>query len=270
MKAQACDMYLWTMWQIYSTLHTLQDYWLNCSRSLHQLSSDKLLSTVCIVDCYQWRSPLPNTDITINSYSIGRRRLNLYSFCFSGYRRTSKEIPLWVKGWVPEWLWWAFLKSNAALLWVAMLVRCAVHAFNTLRLRRNRRHFADDIFKYIHLNENALISIKIPLKFIPKTPINNMPTLVQIMAWHRQGAKPLSETMMVKLSQICVTRAQWVNRISRVWSYDHRSMMGCSVDWNSSLVLIWKHIMLTTDGLLKSDIVWLFNCDVITLWYNPY
>ena len=84
---------------------------------------------------------------------------------------------------------------------------------NTLRPTRNRRHFADDIFKCILLNENVLISIKISLKFIPKGPINNIPALVQIMAWRRPGDKPLSEPMMVRLqTHICVTRPQWVKR----------------------------------------------------------
>ena len=42
--------------------------------------------------------------------------------------------------------------------------------------------------------------------------INNIPTLVQIMAWRRPGNKPLSEPMMViLLTHICVTRPQWVN-----------------------------------------------------------
>ena len=31
--------------------------------------------------------------------------------------------------------------------------------------------------------ENVWISIKISLKFVPKDPINNIPALVQIMAW---------------------------------------------------------------------------------------
>ena len=83
--------------------------------------------------------------------------------------------------------------------------------FNTLRPRRNRRDFADDIFKRISLNEDVLISIKISLKFIPKSPINNIPALVQIMAWRRPGDKPLSEAMMIiSLTHICVTRPQWV------------------------------------------------------------
>ena len=78
--------------------------------------------------------------------------------------------------------------------------------------RQNGRHFPDDIFKCICLNETAWISIKISLKFVPKGPINKIPALVQIMAWRRSGDKPLSETMMVSLpTHICVTRPQWVN-----------------------------------------------------------
>ena len=41
--------------------------------------------------------------------------------------------------------------------------------------------------------------IKISLKFVPKGPINNIPALVQIMAWRQPGDKPLSEEMMVNL-----------------------------------------------------------------------
>ena len=75
-----------------------------------------------------------------------------------------------------------------------------LHAgFNSLRPRQNRRHFADDIFKCIFLNENIWIAIKISLKFVPKGPINNISALVQIMAWRRPGDKPLSEPMMVIL-----------------------------------------------------------------------
>ena len=84
--------------------------------------------------------------------------------------------------------------------------------FNALRPRQNGRHFADDTFKRIFMNENVRISINISLKFVPKGIINNIPVLVQIMAWRRPGDKPLSETMMVNLlTLICVTRPQWVN-----------------------------------------------------------
>ena len=83
---------------------------------------------------------------------------------------------------------------------------------NSLRPRRNRRHFADDIFKCIFLNENEWMSLRISLKFLPKVRINNIPSLVQIMAWRRSGDKPLSESMLVSLpTHICVTRPQRVN-----------------------------------------------------------
>ena len=81
----------------------------------------------------------------------------------------------------------------------------------TLRPRQNGRHFADDTFKHIFLNENVWISIEIPLKFVPKGPINNIPALVQIIAWRWPGDKALSEPMMVRLpTHICVSRPQWV------------------------------------------------------------
>ena len=80
---------------------------------------------------------------------------------------------------------------------------------NTLRPRQDGRHFPDDLFKCIFLNENVWISLKVWLKF----PINNVPALVQIMAWRRSGDKPLSEPMMISLLRhICVTRPQWVNK----------------------------------------------------------
>ena len=59
---------------------------------------------------------------------------------------------------------------------------------------------ADDIFKCIFLNENGRIPIQISLKFVPKSPINNMPTLVQIMAWRRTGDKPLPEPMITQFT----------------------------------------------------------------------
>ena len=86
--------------------------------------------------------------------------------------------------------------------------------FNTLRPRQNGCRFADDVLKGIFLNENVWILIKISLKFVPKGPTNNIPALVQIMAWCRSGDKPLSEPMTVSLmTHICVTRPQWVNSL---------------------------------------------------------
>ena len=70
---------------------------------------------------------------------------------------------------------------------------------NILRQRQNDRHFADNIFKCISLNENAWILHEISLKFAPNVRINNIPALFQIMAWRRPGDKPLPEPMMLIL-----------------------------------------------------------------------
>ena len=70
---------------------------------------------------------------------------------------------------------------------------------------------SNDILKCIVLNENILGSIDISLKFVAKRQINNIPALIQIMAWRRPGDKPLSEPMMECLvTYICMTRTQGV------------------------------------------------------------
>ena len=93
-----------------------------------------------------------------------------------------------------------------------VIKQCIVTDFNTLRLRQNGRHFIDNIFKCIFFNENVWIPIKISLKFVPKGPINNIPALVQMMAWHQLGDKPLSELIMARLlMHIYVTLPQRVN-----------------------------------------------------------
>ena len=100
-----------------------------------------------------------------------------------------------------EWLFLTFTKKESMIGLV----------FYTFRTRQNGRHFADDIFNRIFVKENVRISIKFSLKFVHKGPINNIPALVQIMAWRRPGGKPLSEPVMVSLlTHICVARPQWV------------------------------------------------------------
>ena len=71
---------------------------------------------------------------------------------------------------------------------------------NTLRPKQHGCHFADNTFKGIFFNENVGISIKISLEFVHKGPINNIPALVQIMAWRRIGDKPLPEPMLTQFT----------------------------------------------------------------------
>ena len=107
------------------------------------------------------------------------------------------------------------LDQRCITSWLRSILFCGmgwVGEFNTLRPRQNGHRYADDIFKRIFLNENARISIKSSLKFVPKGPISNIPALAQIMAWRQSGDKPLSEPMMASLlTHVRVIRPRWVN-----------------------------------------------------------
>ena len=88
--------------------------------------------------------------------------------------------------------------------------------------------------KGILLNENVWLSIEISLKSVPKGPINAILTLVQIMAWRRQGDKPLSEPMVVSLQRhICVTRPQWF-KLTQSYNRLMTFLCGSRVYWGPS------------------------------------
>ena len=53
-----------------------------------------------------------------------------------------------------------------------------VYLLNSSPPDQNGRHFADDIFRFIFVNEKFCILIKISLKYVPKGPIDNNPALV--------------------------------------------------------------------------------------------
>ena len=116
--------------------------------------------------------------------------------------------------------------------------RCDI---NTLRPGQDGRHFADDIFTRIFINENCCIFIKFSLKYVRKDPNDNNPALVQIMAWRRSGDKLLSEPMMVSLpTHICVTRPQWVKK-AKLTTVDWFPMiisLSCYSHFNNQQLLI--------------------------------
>ena len=61
---------------------------------------------------------------------------------------------------------------------------------------------ANNIFKCIFVNENDRIPIQISMKFIPRSPMDNKPALVQVIAWCWTGDKPLPEPMMTQFIDI--------------------------------------------------------------------
>ena len=123
---------------------------------------------------------------------------------------------------------------------------------NTLRPRRNGRHFADDIFCCIFMKENVWIPIKISLKFVPKGPINNIPTLVQIMAWRRLGDKPLSESMMISLpTHICFSRPQWVKMDIVITRTNVLKSYGIVFVWTTSARIVAPY-----PAIVKANSLW--------------
>ena len=50
------------------------------------------------------------------------------------------------------------------------------------------------------LIENFCIFYVISLKVIPTGPVDKMSSLMQVMAWHLKGAKPLPAPMMIQLN----------------------------------------------------------------------
>ena len=76
-----------------------------------------------------------------------------------------------------------------------------ISSYNILshpHLEKTATILADDISKWIFVNENGRNPTQFSLKFIPKSPVDNKPTLFQVIAWRRTGDKPLPEPMMTK------------------------------------------------------------------------
>ena len=94
------------------------------------------------------------------------------------------------------------ISSGFRLIWghVTTLVRSHYLIFSWTKWPPfRRRHFQ------VHFCEwRVWIWIKIQLKFVPRGLINNIPALVQIMAWHRSGDKPLFEPMLTQFTDACM------------------------------------------------------------------
>ena len=115
---------------------------------------------------------------------------------------------------------------------------------------------AGDILKWIFLNENGRTPIQISLIFVPRSWIGNNPVLVEVMAWHRTGDKPLP-------TYICGTRgiiliwcnldcifvhhyAIWIEK-QRNTSYEYRRnacvLNSCFINCYEMHIMIAKRIL---------------------------
>ena len=95
-----------------------------------------------------------------------------------------------------------YFHNHVVILLIVTYLPCII---NTLRSRQ-----MDAISKTTFSNALSWMKMfQFGLKFVPKGPINNIPAMVQIMAWRRPGDKPLYEPMVLSLpTHICVVRPQ--------------------------------------------------------------
>ena len=89
---------------------------------------------------------------------------------------------------VTHFIYSSIYSKCISLLHIPIVTNIAYLSFNKLRPRQNGQHFTDDILKCIFLKENIWILINILLNFVPVSRINNIPSLVQIMARRCRGA----------------------------------------------------------------------------------
>ena len=90
---------------------------------------------------------------------------------------------------------WRNLQHDADICVYDVVARYFYGCVNTRRQGPDGRHLGDDIFK-CNFDHGIFNFDKKSLKLVPRGRINNTPALVQIMAWHRSGDKPLSEPIM--------------------------------------------------------------------------
>ena len=90
--------------------------------------------------------------------------------------------PLWGKSTGDQWI--PLTMGQYSLLWRILRfdVSCVVSHYR-LRLRQNKRRFADNSFKCIFLNENIQNLINMSLKSIPKGQINTIAACVTRPEW---------------------------------------------------------------------------------------
>ena len=88
------------------------------------------------------------------------------------------------------------------------MLSCSI---STLNLTQKGRHFGDDIS---NLYAGKIIcQVWSKCHFVPMRPIDDNPTLIQIMTRYRTGGKSLFESVMDKfiVAFICVSQIGWVN-----------------------------------------------------------
>ena len=120
---------------------------------------------------------------------------------------------------------------------------------------QNGRHFSDNIFKCIFMREKSCMSIRILLKFVSKSPIDNISALVPVMAWRQTGDKPLPEPMLTQFTDAYMNSDEKnlfiikINGTSTAWKKLTRfDTHHCNSYWKISLYI---EILYFINGLVQ-------------------
>ena len=93
---------------------------------------------------------------------------------------------------------------------------------------------ADDNFKCIFLNASDRVPIRMSLTFVPRSPIDNNSAVVQVMAWHGAGDKPLS--LVYTSVADCRRQSPTVLSLEQATTGDHWRLLLTWIDLNPSMV----------------------------------
>ena len=91
-------------------------------------------------------------------------------------------------------------KLSVSGVWNFQQLAFEWHILTNLPQDRMATILVDENFKCIFLNDDNIIPIRISKKFVPRSPIGDMPALVQVMARRRTCDQPLPEPMLTQFT----------------------------------------------------------------------
>ena len=110
--------------------------------------------------------------------------------------------------------------------------------------KKHNFNFPDDIFKWIFVNENAWISMKISLKFVPKVLICNIPALDlkqwRLDYWLIYASRGLNELMIGPGNTLCI---HFIHRTVLKYSSEHFLSECDPVIQTGNSTKLWSHAL---------------------------
>ena len=143
--------------------------------------------------------------------------------------------------------------NSGGIKWTYMM---SVVLINISPPGQNGHYFQIKFSNAFSWMKSFCILIRISLKCVPKDPINNIPALVQIMAWCQSGDKPLSEPMLAQFTDAYMRH--WGR-----WGSCHMSIKHQGISDNWQFIYLLKTLLRVTIKNHKSS-------ELLALWeMNP-